>query len=78
MIDDKREYRSVKIFLDGKTTIIDVYNPHDSEVVTKPPESMIHNATVLLCEYFNRHPLLSSNGSTIGKNCKVYCDSQKP
>jgi len=81
VIDDNRdnasaEYLGVKIFLDGRTiTIINVYNPHDSEVVPKPPDSMIHNATVLLCGDFNaRHPLLGSEGSTIGKNGKVYYD----
>lgn len=33
------EYLSVKIFLDGKTIpVINVYTPHDSEVVLKPPD----------------------------------------
>lgn len=81
VIDDNRdntcvEYLSIKIFLDGKSiTIINVYNPHDSEVVPKPPDCMIHSDTVLLCGDFNaRHPLLGSEGSTIGKNGKVYYD----
>ena len=70
------EYLIIKVFLDGRTiTIINVYNPHDSEVVPKPPHNIIHSDTILLCGDFNaRHPLLGSEGSTIGKNGKMYYD----
>ena len=74
MIEDQRDatcidYLGVKVFLHGTTiTVFNVYNPYDSEEVPKPPSSMIHSDTVLLCGDFNaRHPLLGSEGSTIGK-----------
>lgn len=53
VIGDKRdntsaEYLGVEIFPDRKTiTIINVYNPHDSEPVPKTHDSMIHIAYCL-------------------------------
>lgn len=51
------KYLGVKISPDGRsTTIINVNNPHESEVVPNLPDGIINNATALLCV---RHPLLN-------------------